>query len=548
MSDKPKQWGPHASPEGLGKLRTAVATFPDQKYVSVSGPGFRAKKAGDYQEVVTFDVAPSQNKFEAHHGVFAAQVVPWDSDYEKMADPNGYTGQDGWFIWKDKTLKREPRSVKKEKAYSIGMHNWFSSKKNSPIITFPAATTLRWKDKDSVKRKDWGNVHLDGDLILSFGGKFTRRGKVYDHSELMDWCCLTAWYQGSGVKTRAYVAMCSFENPSHVRILRQVKGNGDVCMGWSLYAENENLIPTGRTLAAGGINLNSAGEPYTTIIRSPAIAFPARANESGTAFAAIQANNDGKLSAGALCEIKIEFNDSGQAGLVINEVVDLRGAAKTSYAVCGFGYPLGSDKLRYLILEKRNDGGQVWLPHDTSSPSGKWQDSYSSTITESGNFVISSYHYRDISHIDAEYESHSLPGFDLPTHIDFRLGKALVRFYPPMSEWWWNVHWGFKLTDYVHPSASVPHQPIEKGGVLAEENFFLSGNFGDVFDVMQIHPDGKMCVAYMLTTSYNYASYTFFTQKETEYMVPLQVEGGARALRSCVFFRRKSNSTFRSSF
>lgn len=37
MSDKPKQWGPHASPEGLGKLRTAVATLPDQKYVSVSG-------------------------------------------------------------------------------------------------------------------------------------------------------------------------------------------------------------------------------------------------------------------------------------------------------------------------------------------------------------------------------------------------------------------------------------------------------------------------------------------------------------------------------
>lgn len=55
MSNKPKQWGPHASPEGLGKLRTAVATLPDQKYVSVSGPGFRAKKAGDYQEVVTFE-------------------------------------------------------------------------------------------------------------------------------------------------------------------------------------------------------------------------------------------------------------------------------------------------------------------------------------------------------------------------------------------------------------------------------------------------------------------------------------------------------------
>lgn len=53
MSNKPKQWGPHASPEGLGKLRTAVATLPDQKYVSVSGPGFRAKKAWDYQEVVT---------------------------------------------------------------------------------------------------------------------------------------------------------------------------------------------------------------------------------------------------------------------------------------------------------------------------------------------------------------------------------------------------------------------------------------------------------------------------------------------------------------
>ena len=53
MSNKPKQWGPHASPEGLGKLRTAVVTLPDQKYVSVFGPGFRAKKAGDYQEVAT---------------------------------------------------------------------------------------------------------------------------------------------------------------------------------------------------------------------------------------------------------------------------------------------------------------------------------------------------------------------------------------------------------------------------------------------------------------------------------------------------------------
>lgn len=55
MSNKPKQWGPHASPEGLGKLRTAIATLPGQSHVSVSGPGFTGKKAGDYREVTSFD-------------------------------------------------------------------------------------------------------------------------------------------------------------------------------------------------------------------------------------------------------------------------------------------------------------------------------------------------------------------------------------------------------------------------------------------------------------------------------------------------------------
>ncbi len=53
MSNKPKQWG-GVSPEGLGKLRTAVATLLGQNYVHVSGPGFEGKRAGGYQSVTVY--------------------------------------------------------------------------------------------------------------------------------------------------------------------------------------------------------------------------------------------------------------------------------------------------------------------------------------------------------------------------------------------------------------------------------------------------------------------------------------------------------------
>lgn len=50
---KPKQWGPRASPEGLGKLRTAVATTSDLPYLTVSGPGFVGRRADGFRSVTT---------------------------------------------------------------------------------------------------------------------------------------------------------------------------------------------------------------------------------------------------------------------------------------------------------------------------------------------------------------------------------------------------------------------------------------------------------------------------------------------------------------
>ncbi len=51
MTNKPKQWGPRASPVGLGKLKTAIASTPGLSHLGVSGKDFSGKLAGDYQEV-----------------------------------------------------------------------------------------------------------------------------------------------------------------------------------------------------------------------------------------------------------------------------------------------------------------------------------------------------------------------------------------------------------------------------------------------------------------------------------------------------------------
>lgn len=290
MSNKPKQWGPHASPEGLGKLRTAIATLPGQSHVSVSGPGFTGKKAGDYREVTSYEPPEKRESLLSEFGeVIVTQRASFDSGAYNtdVYAPDGFVGDNP--LW-GLSLRDKDFSVKKhvsqEDFAPVGIHNWFSKNEaNSPLITYPSAYEPRLSYPIAIpviEQTNDGSVHLNGNQVLCFGGEFDRDGKHYDHRLLSDWACLCAWYKKVDGVYRCYVAMCRRSDPRSVSVIRQSKGSS-FCDGWELYAEGEGLIPGGHSFVRGR-EVIAAGSTYNY---GSQCSTPICANWTGTKFAGV---------------------------------------------------------------------------------------------------------------------------------------------------------------------------------------------------------------------------------------------------------------------
>lgn len=84
MTQKPKQWGAVPSPEGLGKLRTAVETTAGLPFVRVSGPGFEAAKANLFQHVAA--LPPPQPSVAVQELMFAGNNAP-NGVYKRRGAP-----------------------------------------------------------------------------------------------------------------------------------------------------------------------------------------------------------------------------------------------------------------------------------------------------------------------------------------------------------------------------------------------------------------------------------------------------------------------------